>query len=72
MKWILERDGWKVASEDGYNWQFEKPGAAEVIILPKLGDAVATEVLEDIVAKAGLGHGGYIRLKQDWNTLQAN
>ena len=52
LKRILELDGFSVTHEDDYNWALVKSGVDEVVIVPKLGEAIADDVLSPIAGRA--------------------
>ena len=51
LKRVLELDGFCVAHEDDYNWALVKNGVDEIIIVPKVGDAIADDVLTPIATR---------------------
>jgi hypothetical protein len=64
MKEILEHFGFQVIAEDEYNWVMSEtkghlgvagPEEKEPLILPKLGDLLALDVMMDTLIKAKLG-----------------
>ena len=74
MKEILELFGWSVIAEDEYNWVLSdakdhigmQDSAAEVsepIILPKIGELVAVDVMMDTLVAAKLDLQKYFVLK---------
>ena len=72
MKEILEHFGFSVIVEDEYNWVLSEtknhsgvaiPGELEPIILPKLGDLLALDVMMDTLIKAKMDLHTYFALK---------
>ncbi len=73
MKEILEHFGYRVIAEDDYNWVLSDTedhlgiaggvAAKEPLILPKLGDLLALDVMMDTLIKAKLGYHTYFALK---------
>src|SRR5947207_1205849 len=72
MKEILLRFGFETIAEDEYNWVLSEtkdhlgvatPGEKEPIILPKLGDLLALDVMMDTLIKAKLDLHAYFILK---------
>jgi hypothetical protein len=63
LRAILELDGFRVISEDLYNWVLVKD-AADVfpIILPKIGKLVAVDVLMGALHKAHMNNARYFEL----------
>lgn len=53
-----------VVNEDDMNWALARSDTDEPIILPKLGELVAVEVLMDTVFKSGLGLKAYLALRK--------
>jgi hypothetical protein len=45
LKRVLELDGFSVEHEDDYNWALAKDGVEDVVIVPKLGQVVAADLL---------------------------
>ncbi|HTB21906.1 MAG TPA: hypothetical protein VK914_04275 [bacterium] len=67
IKWILETKGWKVRSEDDFNWLMERGPAENFITIPKLGDWLALEIALSIAREAGIpGTGEYLALRAEW------
>ena len=72
MKEILQLFGFEVIAEDEYNWVLSdtkehlgvaKESDKEPIILPKLGEVLAVDVMMDTVIKASLDLHTYFQLK---------
>ena len=72
MKEILTHFGFQVIAEDEYNWVLSETkdhlgvaeaGEKEPIILPKLGDLLAVDVMMDTLIKAKLDLHTYFALK---------
>lgn len=72
MKEILGHFGFQVIGEDEYNWVLSETkdhlgvaeaGEKEPIILPKLGDLLAVDVMMDTLIKAKLDLHTYFALK---------
>jgi hypothetical protein len=72
MKEILEYFGFSVIVEDEYNWVLSETknhsgialaGEVEPIILPKLGDLLALDVMMDTLIKAKMDLHTYFALK---------
>jgi hypothetical protein len=64
LKKILELHGYSVIAEDEYNWALGNNPLGEPLILPKLGDSVALEVLMDAVfVKSAMNLQRYLFLK---------
>jgi len=69
MKKILELRGWKVVSEDEYNWtmettKYDGPTMPEPIILPKRGRLLALDVQMDTLIKTKTDLHTYFLLKE--------
>ena len=61
---IVKAYGYQLWGEDQYNWLLISESHDEPIVLPKLGEFVALEVLHDIVfTKAGMNLREYLALK---------
>jgi hypothetical protein len=60
LKRVLELDGFLVEREDDYNWTLTKQSIDGVVIVPKLGSFVATDVLYRAVAAAPTHHKPYL------------
>ncbi len=74
MKEILALFGFQVIAEDEYNWVLSETkdhlgvaeaGEKEPIILPKLGDLLAVDVMMDTLIKAKLDLHTYFSLKSN-------
>lgn len=73
MKEILEMFGYRVIAEDEYNWvlsdapdhieALRQPDSKDPLILPKLGDLLAVDVMMDTLIKAKLDYHTYFALK---------
>jgi hypothetical protein len=72
MREVLEHFGFQIIAEDEYNWVLSEtkqhlgvatPEEKEPIILPKLGDLLALDVMMDTLIKAKLDLHTYIALK---------
>ncbi len=72
MKEILERFGFQTIVEDEYNWVLSETkdhvgvataGEKEPIILPKLGDLLALDVMMDTLIKSRMDYHTYFALK---------
>lgn len=65
LKNILELDGYKVVTEDPFNWVLVKSIEDELpILLPKLGKLVALDVMMDALHKAQMNNGRYFELRE--------
>jgi hypothetical protein len=60
LKRVLELDGFLVEREDDYNWILAKQSIDGVVIVPKLGPFVATDILYRAVAAAPQHHKPYL------------
>jgi hypothetical protein len=60
LKRVLELDGFLVEREDDYNWILTKPSIDGVVIVPKLGPLVATDVLDRAVAATPTPRQSYL------------
>jgi hypothetical protein len=60
LRRVLELDGFLMEREDDYNWILTKPSIDGVVIVPKLGPFVATDVLDRAVAAAPTPHKPYL------------
>lgn len=67
LKRILELRGFAAQHEDDYNWALMKPGLEEVVIVPKLGDLVAVEVLHRALDAAQMDNAAYFELLERAN-----
>jgi hypothetical protein len=63
LRCILEMDGYKILSQDEFNWVLAKGETDVPIILPKKGDLVSLEILMDTLDKAKMNDGTYFRYK---------
>ena len=72
MKEILQRFGFETIAEDEYNWVLSETkdhlgiataGEKEPIVLPKLGDLLALDVMMDTLIKAKMDLHSYFALK---------
>jgi hypothetical protein len=72
MKEMLQHFGFSVIAEDEYNWVLSETknhsgvalaGEVEPIILPKLGDLLALDVMMDTLIKAKMDLHTYFALK---------
>jgi hypothetical protein len=52
LRRLFELDGFLVEREDDYNWVLTRNDVDEVVIVPKLGPLVATDVLRSAVTAA--------------------
>jgi hypothetical protein len=73
LKTILEMYGFVVIAEDGFNWVLEDPKQAdsEPIVIPKIGELVAVEVMMQALIDSKLPFSAYLALKEkvlgkDW------
>jgi hypothetical protein len=73
LKTILELYGFKVSAEDDYNWILADPHHPEnePIVIPKIGDLVAVEVMMQALIDSKLPFSAYLALKEkvlgkDW------
>lgn len=66
LKTILELYGFEVIAEDDFNWVLAEPHVpeSEPIIIPKLGDLVALEVMMQALIDSKLPFGTYLALKE--------
>ena len=67
LKQILVLFGYKVIAEDEFNWVLAhdvKDGADVPIVIPKLGDLVALDVMMETLITAKLNLQVYFALKQ--------
>lgn len=55
-------DDYTIVMEDDHNWCVSKDDAEEPIIVPKKGEMVALEIIDDIRAKAGWDNKRYLQL----------
>jgi len=60
LKRVLELDGFLMEREDDYNWILRKQSVDGVVIVPKLGPFVATDVLHRAIAAAPPHHTRYL------------
>ena len=65
LKQILELYGFKLVSEDEYNWLLADPGQStcEPIVLPKMGELVAIDVMMQVLIDAKMGYATYFALR---------
>lgn len=65
LKQILELYGFKVLSEDDYNWLMADPNqpGVEPIVLPKMGELVAIDVMMQALIDAKMGYATYFALR---------
>lgn len=64
LKCVLELAGFTVVAEDEWNWSLLR-GVELPIILPKDGEFVAVEVMENALYKADIVLGKYLPLKAE-------
>lgn len=72
LKNILSRLGFRVIDEDEAIWLMAKEQRDRPIPLPRDGDLVAVEVMEDVLARANMNDGLFLTLLkevQEENTL---
>lgn len=66
LKLVLELADFALLAEDEFNWAMAKCGGGIPIIIPKEGDYVAVEVMEDVLGQAGLARpGDYFPLRDE-------
>lgn len=72
MREVLQHFGFQIIAEDEYNWVLSEtkdhlgvasPSEKEPIVLPKLGDLLALDVMMDTLIKAKLDLHTYFALK---------
>jgi len=65
LKRILELYGFKVISEDEFNWLLADPGqpSSEPIALPKMGELVAIDIMMQALIDAKMGYATYFALR---------
>lgn len=65
LKQILELYGFKLLSEDDYNWLLTDPSQpnSEPIVLPKMGELVAIDVMMQALIDAKMGYATYFALR---------
>jgi hypothetical protein len=73
LKTILELYGFKVSAEDDFNWVLVDPKQtdSEPVVIPKIGDLVAVEVMMQALIDSKLPFSAYLGLKEkvlgkDW------
>jgi hypothetical protein len=66
LKEILERYGFQVIAQDEFNWVFSesKESVSEPIILPKMGDLVAIDIMMQALIDAKMNLQTYFVLKE--------
>jgi hypothetical protein len=76
LKEILVAYGFRVVFEDDYNWIFDEPSHSEIepLLVPKIGDVVAVDVMMDTLVNARMTFGAYQTLKDQvlgakWHSL---
>jgi hypothetical protein len=60
LKRVLELDGFLVEREDDYNWMLTNQSIDGVVIVPKLGPFLATDVLYRAMTAAPTHHKPYL------------
>src|SRR5437660_5072491 len=65
LKQIIELYGFKLLSEDDYNWLLADPSQPnnEPIVLPKMGELVAIDVMMQALIDAKMGYATYFALR---------
>jgi hypothetical protein len=65
FKQILELYGFKVISEDEFNWLLADPHQpdSEPLILPKIGELVAIDIMMQAMIDAKMGYATYFALR---------
>jgi hypothetical protein len=65
LKQILELHGFKVISEDQFNWLLADPASptSEPIVLPRMGELVAIDVMMQAIIDAKIGYATYFSLR---------
>lgn len=58
---LLLTDGWKVTSEDTYNWLLEKRGK-DPLPIPKRAKLIPFQIHEHVLLVAGIEFGDYFEL----------
>jgi hypothetical protein len=66
LKAILELHGLRVVFEDEYNWMLESSNRthAEPLVIPKVGNLVAVDVMMQVLIDAKLPLNTYFALKE--------
>ena len=62
LKAMFEEYGYVVVHEDYYNWAMERGPGDETLIIPKLGEVLAIEVMDSLLAKAKINDRKYFEL----------
>ena len=62
LKAMFEADGYAVVHEDDYNWSMGRGHADDILIVPKLGEVLAIEVMDSLLAKAKINDRKYFDL----------
>jgi hypothetical protein len=66
LKEILVQYGFRILFEDEYNWILDEPDqpTIEPIVIPKIGEVVAVDVMMDTIINARMAYGTYFALKE--------
>ena len=62
LKAMLESNGYAVIHGDDYTWSMDNGSDGENLVLPKLGEMIALEVMDSLLAKAKITDGKYFEL----------
>ncbi len=62
LKAMLESDGYAVIHEDDYTWSMDHGPDDEILVIPKLGEVMAVEVMDSLLVKAKITNGKYFEL----------
>jgi len=59
---MLEAFGYLVVHEDDYNWSLDRGPEDAILVVPKLGEVLAIEVMDNLLAKARIDDRTYFEL----------
>jgi hypothetical protein len=62
LKAMLEEYGYRVIHEDDYNWSMDGGPHDEILVIPKLGEVMAIEVMDSLLHKAKIDNKTYFDL----------
>ena len=62
LKAMFETYGYAVIHEDDYNWSMDRGRDDDILVIPKLGEVLAIEVMDSLLCKAKIDNKTYFDL----------
>ena len=62
LKVMFEAYGYAVVHEDDYNWSMNRGPNDDILVIPKLGEVLAIEVMDALLCKAKIDNRTYFAL----------